>query len=111
MTNKRRFAQLKEARFASIAHFKKQKLEQISNTEQPRINDNKLNTNNMGDASNTGNMGNTSVDTDEKGTWFWNQSANELESDLECDRYSDSKRNSEPEVEEKGSKTEKKAPP
>ena len=31
----------------------------------------------------------TDADTDEEGTWFWNQSANELESDSECDECSD----------------------
>lgn len=43
-------------------HFTKQKLEQISNTEQPCINNNELNTNN------TGNTGNASADTNEENT-------------------------------------------
>ena len=108
MTNKRQLAQLKEARLASVAYFKKRKLERISNTEQPRIDDNKLNTNDTGNAGNTGNTG---ADMDKEGTWFWNQSANELESDSECDGYSDSEGDSKPEAEEEGSKTEKEAPP
>ena len=104
MTNKRRLAQLKNVRPASVAHFKKRKLERISNTEQPRINDNELNTNDTGDTGDTG------AATDEEGTWFWNQSANELESDSECDGYSDSEGDSGPEAEGEGSKTEKEAP-
>lgn len=79
MTKKQRPAQLKNARLVSVAHFKKRKLERIPNTEQPRINNNELNTNDTGDTGDTG------ADTDEEGTWFWNQSANELESDSECD--------------------------
>lgn len=57
------------------------------------INDNKLNTNNT---SNMGNTSNTSADTDKKRTWFWYQSTNELEFDLECNVYSDSKKDLEP---------------
>ena len=105
LTIKRRLAQLKNARLASVAHFKKQKLERIPNTEQPRIDDNELNTNDTGDTGDTG------ADTDEEGTWFWNQSANELESDSECDGYSDSEGDSGPEAEGGGSKTEKEALP
>ena len=66
--NKQRLAQLKEARLASVTHFKKWKLERISNTEQPRINDNELNTNNTGDAGDASNMGDTNADTNEEGT-------------------------------------------
>ena len=105
LTNKRWLAQLKNARLASVAHFKKRKLERIPNTEQPRIDDNELNTNDTGDTGDTG------ADTDEEGTWFWNQSVNESESDSECDGYSDSEGDSEPEAEGEGSKTEKEAPP
>ena len=79
MTSKRRLVQLKNARLASVAHFKKRKLERILNTEQPRIDDNELNANDTGDTGNTGDTGDTGADTDEEGTWFWNQSANELE--------------------------------
>ena len=75
----------KNARLASLAHFKKQNLERTHrpNTEQPRIDDNELST------SNTGDMGDTDADTDEEVTWFWNQNANELESDSGYDGYSD----------------------
>ena len=52
-------------------------------------------------------MGNTKANTDKKETWFWNQSANELEFDPECNGYFDEKRNLGP----KGSKTEEKASP
>ena len=79
MTSKRRLAQLKNARLASVAHFQKRKLERIFNTEQPRIDDNELNANDTGDTGNTGDTGDTGADTDEEGTCFWNQSANELE--------------------------------
>lgn len=84
MTKKQWLAQLKNAELASVAHFKKQKFEQIPNMEQLRINDNELNTKDTGNTSNAG------ADTDTKRTWFWNQSANELESDSECNGYSDS---------------------
>ena len=47
-----------------LMHFKKQKIEQICNTEQSYINNNKLNTNN------TDNTGNTVANMDEKKTWF-----------------------------------------
>lgn len=53
-----------------------------------------------------GDTGNTDVDTDEKGTWFWNQSANESESDLVCNGYFDKERD----LGSKGSKTKKEAP-
>ena len=99
MTSKRRLAHLKNARLASVAHFKKQKLEQAQrlNTEQPRIDDNKPSTSDTGD---------TDADTDEEGTWFWNKSANELESDSECSGYSDEEGDLGPE----GSRTEEEAP-
>ena len=32
-------------------------------------------------------MGSTDKDTSEKKTWFWNRNINELESDLEWDKY------------------------
>ena len=85
MTSKRWLAQLQNAKLAAIAHFKKRKLERTHrpNTEQPRIDDNELSTDDTGD---TGDTGDTDADTDEEGTWFWNQSANELESDSECDQ-------------------------
>ena len=98
MTSKRRLAHLKNARLASVAHSKKQKLERTHrpNTEQRCIDDNELST------SDTGDTGDTNVDTDEEGTWFWNQSANELKSDSESDGYSDEEGDLGP----KGSRTE-----
>ena len=111
MTSKRRLAQLKNARLASVAHFQKRKLERIFNTEQPRIDDNELNANDTGDTGNTGDTGDTGADTDEEGTWFWNQSANELESNSECDGYSDSEGDSGLEAKGEESRTEKRAPP
>ena len=48
--------------------------------EQPRIDDNEPSTSDTGDKD---------VDTDEEGTWFWNKSANESESDSKCSGYSD----------------------
>ena len=105
-TSKRRLAHLKNARLASVAHFKKQKLEQAHrfSTEQSRIDDNELST------SDTGNTGDTDVDTDadtdEEGTWFWNKSANESESDSECSGDSEEEGDLAPE----GSRTEQEAP-
>ena len=108
MTSKRRLVQLKNARLASVAHFKKRKLERILNTEQPRIDDNELNANDTGDTSNTGDTG---AHTDEEGTWFWNQSANELDSNSECDGYSDSEGDSGLESKGEESTSEKRAGP
>ena len=103
MTSKRRLAQLQNARLASVTYFKKRKLEQTHRpyTEQPRIDDNELSTNDTGDT------GDTNADKDEEGTWFWNQSANELESDSECNGYS----NEEGDLGPEGSRTEEEAPP
>ena len=100
MTSKQRLAQLQNARLASVAHFKKRKLERTHrpNTEQPCIDDNKLNIDDTGD---------TDANTDEEETWFWNQSANKLESDSECDEYS----NEEGGLGPKRSRTEEKALP
>ncbi|MCJ1343309.1 hypothetical protein MMC31_001502 [Peltigera leucophlebia] len=104
MTSKRRLAQLQNARLSSVAQFKKRKLERTHrpNTEQPRIDDNELS-----NTDDTGDTGDTDADTDEEGTWFWNQSANELESDSECDGYSDE----EGDLGLEGSRTEEEAPP
>lgn len=101
-TSKRRLAHLKNARLASVAHFKKRKLEQSHqfSTEQSRIDDNKLCT------SDTGNTGDTEADTDEEGTWFWSKSAHESESDSECSGDSDEEGDLAPEK----SRTEQKAP-
>ena len=59
--------------------------------------------------SSTSEIGDKNVDKDEEGTWFWNKSANESESDSECGGYSDEekKKSSEPE----GSRIEKEALP
>ena len=63
--------------------------------EQSCINDNKLNT------SNIGNTGNTDVDTDadinKGGTQFQNKSGNMLESDLKCYDNFEKKRDLAPE--------------
>ena len=98
-TSKRRLAHLKNAILASVAHFKKQKLEQAQrlNTEQPCIDDNELSTSNTGD---------TDADMDEERTWFWNKSVNESESDSECSGDSDEEGDLAPE----GSRTEEEAP-
>ena len=98
MTSKRRLAHLKNARFSSIAHLKRQKLKRTQrlNTEQPRIDDNEFSTSDMGD---------TGADTDEEGTLFWNKSANELEFESECDGYSD-----EGDLGPEGSRTEEEVP-
>lgn len=70
--------------------------------EHPYINDNKLST-----TTNTGDTGDTDANTDEKKTGFWNQSANKLESHLECNGYSDEEGDLRP----KRSRTEEKSPP
>ena len=76
---KRQLAHLKKARLASVEHFKKQKLErsQSTNTEQLRIDDDQLRTSDTSDTE------------DREGFWFWNESANETDSDSECTRESD----------------------
>ena len=81
MITKQGLAKLKNSRLALVANFKKQKLERTRrlNKEQPCIDDNELSTSDTGD---------TDAYTDEE-TWFWNMSANEPESDTECNCYSD----------------------
>ena len=76
---KRQLAHLKKARLASVEHFKKQKLErsQSTNTEQLRIDDDQLRTSDTSDTE------------DREGFWFWNESANETDSDSECSGESD----------------------
>ena len=79
MQSKRRLEHLKKARLASVEHFKRQKLSQIpppSNTKQPRIDDA------QSDTADTDN-------TEDEATWFWNESANETESDSEGGGKSD----------------------
>ena len=105
-TSKQRLAYFKNARLALVAHSKKQKLEKghCFDTEQSSIDDNKPST------SNTGNTGNTDmdtdVDTDEEETWFWNKSANESEFDLGCRGKSEEERDLAP----KGSRTKQEVP-
>lgn len=73
---KRQLAHLKNARLASVEHFKKQKLarSQSTNTEQLRIDDDQL----------------RASDTEvREGVWFWNKSANETDSDSECSERPD----------------------
>lgn len=69
---KRQLAHLKNTRLASVEHFKKQKLKrsQSTNTEQLRTSD-------------------TRDTEDREGVWFWNESANETDSDSECGGESD----------------------
>ena len=76
---KRQLAHLKNARLASVEHFKKQKLErsQSTNTEQLRIEDDQLRTSDTSDTE------------DREGVWFWNESTNETDSDSECSGKSD----------------------
>lgn len=70
--------------------------------EQRCINNDELNTNN------TGNIGNTSADTDKKKTWFQNQSAKKLEFDSKNNSYSNSEKDLKLEAKKKGFKIEKK---
>ena len=63
ITNNQQIAQIKNAKLVSIVSFEKQKLKQIVNIKLSLINDDKLNTNNIGSISN---MGDISTDTDKK---------------------------------------------
>lgn len=74
-------------------HFKKQKLKYTYyfTTKQSCIDDNKLSTNNLSNTDNTD--VDTDADTDKKGTWFWNKSANESKSNLECSGNSEEEGN------------------
>ena len=78
---KRQLAHLKKARLASVEHFKKRKLErtQSLSAERLRIDDNQFDTSDTDGTS----------DIEDEDTWFWHESANDLESDTEDDRYSD----------------------
>lgn len=73
MPNKRRREQLKSARAASLEVYKKRRSEanSLPNSAQLRVDDRKLST-----ADTTDTEG-------ESGTWFWNESANETDSDTE----------------------------
>lgn len=73
MPNKRRREQLKSARAASLEVFKKRRSEanSLPNSAQLRVDDRKLST-----ADTTDTEG-------ESGTWLWNESANETDSDTE----------------------------
>lgn len=55
------------------------------------------------------NKGNTGANINKKRTWFWNQIANQLESNSKYNRYSDLEGDLGSEAEEKEFKTEKKA--
>lgn len=81
---KRQLAHLRKARLASVEHFKRQEFEhQTHDTEQIRIDGNQVRTSNTHDSDYT-------KDVEDKGeTWFWNESANESESDTEDGGYSD----------------------
>ena len=74
MPSKRHRAQRDAARAASVEIFKKRRLEASSllNSEQLNTDDNKLNTIDTSDD-----------ESDSVGTWFWNESANENDSDFE----------------------------
>lgn len=76
---------MKKTRIASVKYFKKQKLGQIFssfNIKQLCIEDVK---------SNTCNTNNTKNNIEPKTTWFWNKSANKIESDFESRKKSDKK--------------------
>ncbi len=74
MPSKRQRAQRNAARAASIQTFKKRRLEASSplNSEQLNTDDDKLST-----------IDTTDDDGDSAGTWYWNESANETDSDSE----------------------------
>ena len=74
MPSKRQRAQRNAARAASIQTFKKRILEASSplNSEQLNTDDDKLST-----------IDTTDDDGDSAGTWYWNESANETDSDSE----------------------------
>lgn len=67
--SKQRFTHLHNTKLALIAYFKKQKLEEAHcfNTKQFCINNNKLNTGNIGNIGNKNIY--TDTDTDEEETW------------------------------------------
>lgn len=79
MPLKRRLKYLKIAGLASAEHLKKQKPSEIpppSNTEQSRIDDAQSDT-----------VGRDN--TEDEATWFWNEAANQTESDSEDEGKSD----------------------
>ena len=86
---KRQLAHLKNARLASVEHFKKQKLErsQSTNIEQLRIDDDKLRIED--DQLRASDTSDTSYTEDREDVWFWNESANETDSDSDCSKESD----------------------
>ena len=73
MVSKRCRNHLKAAREASVASFKKRRSEASSllTSDQCEIDDNKLSTSDTSDTE------------DDSRTWFWNESANESDSDSE----------------------------
>lgn len=86
---KLQLAHLKNARLASVEHFKKQKLtrSQSTNTEQLRIDDDQLRIDD--DQLRASDTSDTSDIEDGEGVWFWNESVNETDSDLDCSEESD----------------------
>ncbi len=97
MVSKRRRDHLKAAREASVASFKKRRSEASSlpTLDQCEIDDNKLSTTNTSDTE------------DDSQTWFWNESANETDSDLEEESNDEDDEN----LEEEHPKTEREASP
>ena len=93
MASKRCRDHLKAARGASVASFKKRRFEasSLSNSCQRKTDDNKLSTSDSSD---------TEADS---GTWFWNESANEIDSDSEEEGNDVAEGN----LEEEHSKTER----
>lgn len=72
------------------------------NSAQLKIDDRKLSTTNT---TNINNTDNTNTTDNEFGTWFWNESANETDSDIEEERNGNYENN----LEEDESKTEEAA--
>ncbi len=79
MVSKRQCEQRKNARAASVQVFKKRRIESssLSNSAQLEIYDDKLSTADTTDTEH------------ESGTWFWNESANEISPDSEEGGHSD----------------------
>ena len=97
MVSKRRRDHLKAAREASVASFKKRRSEASSlpTLDQCETDDNKLSTTDTSDTE------------DDSRTWFWNESANETDSDSEEEGNDEDDEN----LEEERSKTERVASP
>lgn len=96
--NKHQFTQLEKTRLESVENFKKQKLDyQTHNIKQLYINNNQIqtsityNTNNTNDINNINNMKKVK---EEEETWFWNESTNISELNIEDSGYFDIKEES-----------------